>query len=69
MTIRIALTKEEKRMELMMRTLSKNVTKKLVKSYEWSVAFCGAETWTLRRKEENRPQAFEMWVWRRMENV
>ncbi|KAJ4441534.1 hypothetical protein ANN_11390 [Periplaneta americana] len=28
-----------------------------------------AETWTLRRSEEKRIEAFEMWIWRRMERV
>ena len=28
------------------RRLFLNLRKKLVKSYIWSVAFCGAETWT-----------------------
>ena len=28
----------------------------------------GAETWTLRRKEQKRLEAFEMWIWRRMEH-
>ncbi|KAJ4450349.1 hypothetical protein ANN_01769 [Periplaneta americana] len=29
----------------------------------------GAETWTLRRSEEKRIEAIEMWIWRRMERV
>ncbi|KAJ4446022.1 hypothetical protein ANN_12708, partial [Periplaneta americana] len=29
----------------------------------------GAKTWTLRRSEEKRIEAFEMWIWRRMERV
>ena len=28
-----------------------------------------AETWTLRRNEQKYLEAFEMWVWRRMERV
>ena len=30
---------------------------------------CGADTWTLRRNEQKRLEAFEMWVWRRLERV
>ncbi|KAJ4432058.1 hypothetical protein ANN_20672 [Periplaneta americana] len=41
----------------------------LVKCFVWSVALYGAETWTLRRSEEERLEAFEMWIWRRMESV
>ncbi|KAJ4428382.1 hypothetical protein ANN_24401 [Periplaneta americana] len=29
----------------------------------------GAETWTKRRSQEKRIEAFEMWIWRRMERV
>ncbi|KAJ4448167.1 hypothetical protein ANN_10180 [Periplaneta americana] len=32
-------------------------------------ALYGAETWTLRRSEEKQLEAFEMWIWRRMERV
>ncbi|KAJ4429718.1 hypothetical protein ANN_21922 [Periplaneta americana] len=34
-----------------------------------SVALYGAETWNLRRSKEKRLEAFEMWIWRRMERV
>ena len=29
----------------------------------------GAETWTLRKEDVRRLNAFEMWIWRRMEKV
>ena len=29
----------------------------------------GAETWTLRRNEQKRLEAFEMWIWRRRDCV
>ncbi|KAJ4443915.1 hypothetical protein ANN_05702 [Periplaneta americana] len=35
----------------------------------WGGVTYGAEAWTLRRSEEKRIEAFEMWVWRRMERV
>ena len=41
----------------------------LLKFFMWSVALYGAETWTLRRNEQKHLEAFEMWVWRRMERV
>ena len=68
---RIALAKEAfmNRKELMRGSLCKNVKKRLVKSLIWSVALYGAETWTLRKEDEKRLEAFEMWVWRRMEKV
>ena len=37
--------------------------------FVWSVALYGAETWTLRRNEQKRLEAFEMGIWRRMECV
>ena len=41
----------------------------MIKCYVWSVALYGAETWTLRKKERNYLEAFEMWCWRRMEKI
>ena len=29
----------------------------------------GCETWTLLKAEINKLQAFEMWIWRRLENI
>ena len=39
-----------------------------MKCFELSVALY-AETWTLRRNEQKRLEAFEMWIWRRMKRV
>ena len=49
--------------------LEKELRKRLVKCFVWSVVLYGAETWTLRRNEEKQVGEFEMWVWRRMECV
>ena len=43
--------------------------KKLVKCYIWSIALCGAETWTLRAVDQKQLESFEMWCWRRMEKI
>ena len=43
--------------------------KKLVKCYIWSIALYGAETWTLRAVDQKNLESFEMWCWRRMENI
>ena len=40
-----------------------------MKCFVWSVVLYGAGTWTLRRNERKRLEAFEMWTWRRMERV
>jgi len=46
-----------------------NLRKKLVKCYIWSIAFYGAETWTLRVADQKYLESFEMWCWRRMEKI
>jgi hypothetical protein len=46
-----------------------NLWKKLVKCYIWSIAFYGAEKWTLRKMDQTYLESFEMWCWRRMEKV
>ncbi|KAJ4451679.1 hypothetical protein ANN_03149 [Periplaneta americana] len=49
--------------------LEKELRKRLVKCFVWSVALYGEGTWTLRRNEEKRIEAFEMWMWRRTVRV
>jgi hypothetical protein len=49
--------------------LDLNLRKKLVKCYIWSIALCGAETWTLRKIDQKYLESFEMWCWRRMEKL
>ena len=68
---RIALAKAafNSRRSLLTGKLDLKLKKKLVKCYVWSVALYGAETWTLRKKERNYLEAFEMWCWRRMEKI
>ena len=43
--------------------LEKDLQKRLVKCFVWSVVLYGAETWTLRRSEQKQLEAFAMWVW------
>ena len=38
----------------------------LIKSFIWSVALYGSETWTLGKTEEKVINAFETWCWRRI---
>jgi hypothetical protein len=49
--------------------LDLNLRKKLVKCYIWSIALNDAETWTLRKVDQKFLGSFEMWCWRRMENM
>ena len=46
-----------------------NWRKKPVKCYIWSIALCGAETWTLRKEDQNHLEISEMWWWRRTEII
>jgi hypothetical protein len=50
-------------------SLSKNERRRLVSSLERSLVLSRAETRTLRRGDERRLHAFEMWVRRRMKKV
>jgi hypothetical protein len=43
--------------------------KKLVKCYIWSIALHDAESWTLQAVDQIHLESFEMWCWRRMENI
>jgi hypothetical protein len=69
--VRIAMAKEafNKRRELMTKSFSKPLKKRMVKTLVWPVAMYACETWTMRKIERDRLNAFEMWVWRRMEGV
>jgi hypothetical protein len=49
--------------------LDLKLRKKLVKCYIWSIAFYGAETWTLRKVNQKYLESFEMWCWRMTENI
>jgi len=42
---------------------------KLEKYYIWSQALYGAESWTLRKVDQNSLERCEMWCWRRMEMI
>src|SRR6476661_4071843 len=68
---RIAMAKDafNKRRELLTNRLSKELKKKIVLTLVWSVALYGAETWTLRKAERMKLEAFEMWCWRTMEKI
>jgi len=42
---------------------------RIMKCLFWSVALFAAETWTLTPTDRRRLEAFEMWIWRRMEKI
>jgi len=43
--------------------------KRIMKCLVWSVALYAAETWTLTQTDRRRLEAFEVWIWRRMEKI
>ena len=50
-----------KKKTLFTSKLDLNLRKKLVKCYIWSMAFYGAENWTLRAADQKYLEIFEMW--------
>ena len=41
----------------------------LVKAMFFSVVMCGPESWTIKKVERQRTDAFELWCWRRLLRV
>ena len=41
----------------------------LVKAMVFPVVMCGCESWTIKRAEHRRIDAFELWCWRRLLRV
>ena len=48
-------------------TLSTKV--RLVKAMVFRVVVCGCESWTIKKAEHRRIDAFELWYWRRLLRV
>jgi hypothetical protein len=68
-SIAMAKAAFNKKKNLFTSKLDLNLKKKLVKCYIWSIALYGVETWTLRKVDQKYLESFEMWCWRRMENI
>src|SRR6218665_1994539 len=68
---RIAMGKDafNERKELLRGKLTKNLKKRIIKSMICSVVLYGSETWTMRKEDIKRLEAFMMWIWRRMERI
>ena len=67
--IGMAKTAFNRRRELLTRSISRKVKKKIIKTVIWRVFLYGSETWSLKMEDIKRIEAFEMWIWRRMEKV
>ena len=49
--------------------LNKELKKRIIKTMAWSMVLYGSETWTMRMEDIWKIEAFEMWLWRRMERI
>ena len=58
-----------KRRDLLTQRMERKLKKTIIKAVVWSVALYGSEAWTMRKDEIVRLQAFEMWIWRKMEKI
>ncbi|KAJ4446722.1 hypothetical protein ANN_13419 [Periplaneta americana] len=67
--IAMAIEATNRKRSIFCGPLEKELKKRLVKCFVWSVALYTAETWALRRSEEKRIEAFEMRIWRSMQRV
>ena len=45
------------------------IKKSIIKTFVWSTAMYACETWTLKENDKKRIEAFEMWIWRRSQNI
>ena len=65
---RIGMAKDafNKRRELLTRSMSKGLKKRMIKTLVWPVALYGSETWTVKKEVIGR---LEAWIWRRMEKI
>ena len=48
------------------RNISIELRLRIAKGYIWSTLLYGAETWTLTKVTSDKPEALEMWLYRRM---
>jgi hypothetical protein len=58
-----------KKRALFISALDVKLRKKLVKYYIWSIALCGAGTWTLLAVDQKHLESYEIWWWKRMKKI
>ena len=49
--------------------LNLKLKKQIRKCLIWSTALYAAETWMMPQADRSRLEAFEMWIWRRIEKI
>ena len=64
---RIEMAKDafNKRHELLIKSFSKDLKKRMIKTLVWPVAMYASETWAFRKQDVDRLNAFELWTWRK----
>ena len=50
------------------RDIALPIKVRLVKAMFFPVVMCGCESWTVKKAEHRRIDAFELWCWRRLES-
>src|SRR6218665_820197 len=65
---RIGMAKNafNQRKELLSKNLNKDIKKEIIKAIIWSVALYAAETWTYKKEDIQRLEAFEVCMWRKI---
>ena len=51
------------------RDITLPIKVRLVKAMVFPVVMCGCESWTVKKAESQRIDAFELWCWRRLLRV
>jgi len=68
--IALAITAFSKKHKLLTsKKIHLNIKKRLIKTYVWSVATYGCETWVINNTEKKKLEAFEMCCRRRMKRI
>ena len=58
-----------KRKILLIKNFNRELKKRIVETTVWSETLCACETWTLKQNNIKKLEAFEMWLWRKIEGI
>ena len=58
-----------KRKILLIKNFNRELKKRIMKTTVWSVTLYACETWTLQQNNIKKLEAFEMWLWRKIEGI
>jgi len=65
----LAKVKFMKRKKTLTSKMNLDLRKWIVKCLVWSVVLYAAKTWTISKTDMKRIEAFEMWIWRKIEKI